>query len=385
LDDTIKKQFDSLCAEFGMSASTAFNIYARTVVRQRKIPFEGIGKPEPLIGEKGKVSQTPKDTIVEKGDKMRKRFLGLIFFLALSGIIIFVGVKYRRLSFKEKTSVQINETMEDENISNNIALGGELAERNGKIYFSNADDDWCLYVRNLENDKDHKLNNERSDNINVGDGWIFYRDIENHCIVKISVDSGEKKIIYNGIIDNLIYNNGYLYFLEENEGKQCIKKIDSDGFNKKIIFFDDSIGNLVLQNDYFYYYNTNDGMIKKVKKDGTFNCNVFKAQVDFFVVNCNGIYFTDKENQKISHINFDGNNESIITNSYADYINIWGDWLYYYTVNDCMWRNEITTNKDEKYIYENILRFYITENAILYDYIEEINQEEHVCQKIIKY
>ena len=28
LDDTIKKQFDSLCAEFGMSASTAFNIYA---------------------------------------------------------------------------------------------------------------------------------------------------------------------------------------------------------------------------------------------------------------------------------------------------------------------------------------------------------------------
>ena len=40
LDDTIKKQFDSLCAEFGMSASTAFNIYARTVVRLRKIPFE---------------------------------------------------------------------------------------------------------------------------------------------------------------------------------------------------------------------------------------------------------------------------------------------------------------------------------------------------------
>jgi hypothetical protein len=50
-----------------------------------------------------------------------------------------------------------------------------------------------------------------------------------------------------------------------------------------------------------------------------------------------------------------------------------------------MWRNAITTKKDEKYIDENILRFYITENAILYDYIEEINQEEHVCQKIITY
>ena len=40
LDDNIKKQFNSLCVEFGMTASTAFNIYARTVVRERRIPFE---------------------------------------------------------------------------------------------------------------------------------------------------------------------------------------------------------------------------------------------------------------------------------------------------------------------------------------------------------
>ena len=32
-------QFDALCDEFGMSANTAFNIFARTVVRNRRIPF----------------------------------------------------------------------------------------------------------------------------------------------------------------------------------------------------------------------------------------------------------------------------------------------------------------------------------------------------------
>lgn len=51
LDDSIKKQFDSLCAEFGMSASTAFNIYARTVVRQRKIPFEITAENDPFYSE----------------------------------------------------------------------------------------------------------------------------------------------------------------------------------------------------------------------------------------------------------------------------------------------------------------------------------------------
>ena len=40
MDEVLKKQFDGLCQEFGMNASTAINVFARAVVRQRKIPFE---------------------------------------------------------------------------------------------------------------------------------------------------------------------------------------------------------------------------------------------------------------------------------------------------------------------------------------------------------
>ena len=45
MEDSLKKQFDSLCQEFGMNASTAINVFARAVVRQRRIPFE-IASPE---------------------------------------------------------------------------------------------------------------------------------------------------------------------------------------------------------------------------------------------------------------------------------------------------------------------------------------------------
>lgn len=48
MDETLKRQFDSLCADFGMNASTAINVFARAVVRERKIPFE-ITAPEPDI------------------------------------------------------------------------------------------------------------------------------------------------------------------------------------------------------------------------------------------------------------------------------------------------------------------------------------------------
>ncbi len=47
-DEPLKRQFDALCSDFGMTASTAINVFARTVVRERKIPFE-IASPEPEI------------------------------------------------------------------------------------------------------------------------------------------------------------------------------------------------------------------------------------------------------------------------------------------------------------------------------------------------
>lgn len=40
MDEDLKKQFDSICEEMGMSATTAFNVFARTVVREKRIPFE---------------------------------------------------------------------------------------------------------------------------------------------------------------------------------------------------------------------------------------------------------------------------------------------------------------------------------------------------------
>jgi len=40
MDENLKKQFDHLCNELGLNMSTAFNIFAKTMVRQQRIPFE---------------------------------------------------------------------------------------------------------------------------------------------------------------------------------------------------------------------------------------------------------------------------------------------------------------------------------------------------------
>ena len=39
MDDDIKEKADALFAEMGMNMTTAFNIFAREVIRKRAIPF----------------------------------------------------------------------------------------------------------------------------------------------------------------------------------------------------------------------------------------------------------------------------------------------------------------------------------------------------------
>lgn len=56
LDSELKTQFDSLCEEFGMSTNTAFNIYVRQVVRNRRIPFTIEAPAEDDVMAKGRAA-----------------------------------------------------------------------------------------------------------------------------------------------------------------------------------------------------------------------------------------------------------------------------------------------------------------------------------------
>ena len=40
VDDTLKKDFDSICEDFGFTSTAAITVFMKTVVRERRIPFE---------------------------------------------------------------------------------------------------------------------------------------------------------------------------------------------------------------------------------------------------------------------------------------------------------------------------------------------------------
>lgn len=40
MDQELKNQFDNICNQLGMNMTTAFTIFAKTMVREKRVPFE---------------------------------------------------------------------------------------------------------------------------------------------------------------------------------------------------------------------------------------------------------------------------------------------------------------------------------------------------------
>lgn len=51
MDSDIKRQFDAFCLQVGMNTTTAFNLFARAVLRERRLPFDITTETDPFYSE----------------------------------------------------------------------------------------------------------------------------------------------------------------------------------------------------------------------------------------------------------------------------------------------------------------------------------------------
>ena len=68
VDEQLKKNFDLMCDQFGLSNSAALTLYMKAVVRERKIPFEIKAESETEIRQKGwEAFQLMRESAAESG------------------------------------------------------------------------------------------------------------------------------------------------------------------------------------------------------------------------------------------------------------------------------------------------------------------------------
>ena len=51
MDSEIKEQFDEFCSQVGINTTVAFNMFARAVLREKRLPFEITTEADPFYSE----------------------------------------------------------------------------------------------------------------------------------------------------------------------------------------------------------------------------------------------------------------------------------------------------------------------------------------------
>ena len=75
MDEDIKRRFDAFCADAGMNATVAVNMFARAVLREKSIPFKIVGNDEARLD----IAKTQKNKRSEaEAEKWLNSLVGVI-------------------------------------------------------------------------------------------------------------------------------------------------------------------------------------------------------------------------------------------------------------------------------------------------------------------
>ena len=68
MDSEVKQQFDEFCARVGMNTSVAFNLFARAVLREKRLPFEITTESDPFYCDSNKAHLRRGIAALNKGE-----------------------------------------------------------------------------------------------------------------------------------------------------------------------------------------------------------------------------------------------------------------------------------------------------------------------------
>ena len=67
MDADVKKRFDELCKDFGMSSNTAFNMFARAVIKSERIPFNIESEEQAFIERARRIKEQIRAQAIQNG------------------------------------------------------------------------------------------------------------------------------------------------------------------------------------------------------------------------------------------------------------------------------------------------------------------------------
>jgi len=275
--------------------------------------------------------------------------------------------------YDRKIKLSVKVIQETGSINGNLSNGGFRAYYKGYIYYSNPNDDNKIYKTDFGIAEGIKLSEDSASAINIINDTIFYiNSSDNRSVYSMKLDGSQRtkltdvnvtstllaandSIYYDdnyspnpgmykmntngtnktklcdGMIDNLVMEDGYLYFniMENSSYKMYTMKLDG---SEKTKVNNDNATMFSLENGWIYYVNTSDrSRPYKVKSDGTNRTMIEDVQVQALNVFDGWVYYSRSSDLKLFKISVDGLYEIKLSDISTSNIFVIGDYVFYRT------------------------------------------------------
>lgn len=237
-------------------------------------------------------------------------------------LVILTFIAFTAIYFYSHDRTYFNSDDETGNTPGNIYNGGLFSERNGKIYFSNDNDDGSLYVMNSDCTNISKVNDDKATYINVDDNYIYYiranntkenkpgafMTFYNTGIYRVNKNGTHFKMISGNPGSYLTLHGNFLYYqnYDVNTGLYLYRnRIDAK--LQRLLIEDAVIPAAILDNKMYYSGYSTDHNID-ILDLSSFTTNIdIEGNFAYPIINGNYIYYMDlSDDYKIKRMNLDG-------------------------------------------------------------------------------
>jgi RNA polymerase sigma-70 factor (ECF subfamily) len=221
------------------------------------------------------------------------------------------------------------------NTSMNIINFGRVAYSDGWVYFSNYNDHNTLWRMREDGTQAERVNAQESYDISVVGDWVYFRDSRGFAARRTAGTTARHIIDGVGVFTPIV-TGGFVYYMtvwQGNEANFAIfrQRLDGTGGRQLIagdIAVPSSIFDMHVGDGWVYY--TDNNVLKRIRDDGPPDAaEIIRADVRYFIVHGERIYFTAGEDSGMYGMNPDGSDEQKLYD-WASPVNAAGDWIYFF-------------------------------------------------------
>lgn len=280
-----------------------------------------------------------------------------------------------------------NEEEEVGNTAGNIFNGGLFCEQDGKIYFSNDNDDGALYVMNSDCTNIKKVHYDKAVYINADENYLYYlrandtREnnsgsllmFNNTGMYRLNHNGNNLKIIsynpgsYLSLYGNFVYYQNY----DVNSGLFLYrKKIDTS--MERLLLEDAVIPSYVANNKLYYAGFTKNHNINALDLSSFVTSTYIEGNFAYPIFRDDYIYYLDLDNNySVNRMKLDGSERTVLVDQLCSTYNITnsGKYLYYQVDeegNSGIGRLNLKTMEQETLLEGYYKQIHVTDNYVFF-------------------